>query len=131
MNVDCAFDFRATSGRLCQLLRIGAQELLKVQAVDRDSRSRHAISDSMEVIRICMDSLQVKDTVAALHSSPYGSLPCGLDLSPKVIGLMDKEFARLSQRTKKILLQTQLAAILEHFPAIDIGLNTKRSAQDN
>lgn len=53
------------------------------------------------------------------------SLPCSLDLSPEILGLIYKQLAGLSKRTEKILLQTQLVAILENLLAIDVGLNTK------
>lgn len=56
--------------------------------------------------------------------------PCGLDLSPKVLGLIDKEFTRLSQWAKKILFKTQLAAILEDLPAVNISLNAKQKENE-
>lgn len=52
-------------------------------------------------------------------------LPCSLDLSPEILGLVYEQLAGLGKRTEKILLQAQLVAILENLLAVDVGLNTK------
>lgn len=68
--------------------------------------------------------MQIKAAFQTITGSRDQCLPGGLDLSPEILGLVDKELAGLSQRTEKILLQTQLVAILEDLPAVNIGLNT-------
>lgn len=123
MDVDSANNLGSSRSVLGELLRVSLQQLLQVQSVHRDSRSMiffHCPKVKFDMSAMSCKSAHLPDELVSRDQC----LPGGLDLSPEILGLVDKELAGLSQRTEKILLQTQLVAILEDFPAVNISLDT-------